>query len=167
MTDKTAKQHIDVIQADYHNPNHGNDLVKLLNGYAQDPMGGGEPLSQYTQDNLVDTLKQRQDAFSILCYVDGQPAGLINCFEMFSTFKCKPLINIHDVTVDKAYRGLGLSQKMLEKVEQIALERGCCKLVLEILEGNTVAKNAYAKFGFKGYELDPKMGHAVFWEKGI
>lgn len=158
---------IELIQADYHNPTHGADLVKLLNNYAQDPMGGGEPLSQYTQDNLISALQKRNDAFSVLCYVDGKAAGLINCFEMFSTFKCKPLINIHDVSVDNNFRGLGLSQKMLEKVEQIALERGCCKLVLEILDGNTVAKNAYAKFGFKGYELDPQMGQAVFWEKAI
>lgn len=158
---------IEIIKADYNNPQHGQDLVNLLNGYAQDPMGGGEPLSEYTQANLVNTLQQRSDAFSVLCYVDGKPAGLINCFEMFSTFKCKPIVNIHDVTVDNQFRGLGLSQKMLDKVEQLALERGCCKLVLEILDGNQVAKNAYAKHGFSGYELDPKMGQAVFWEKEI
>lgn len=158
---------IEIIKADYHNPQHGKDLVQLLNGYAQDPMGGAEALSEYTQANLVTALQQRTDAFTILCYVDNKPAGLINCFEMFSTFKCKPLINIHDVAVDQAFRGLGLSQKMLEKVEQLAKERGCCKLVLEILDGNQVAKNAYAKFGFAGYELDPKMGQAVFWEKPL
>lgn len=163
MTNNT----IEIVSADYSNPTHAADLIKLLNGYAQDPMGGGEPLSQYTQDNLIEALKLRTDAYSVLCYVDGQAAGLINCFEMFSTFKCKPIVNIHDVTVADGFRGLGLSQKMLDKVEQIALERGCCKLVLEILDGNTVAKNAYAKHGFKGYELDPKMGQAVFWEKEI
>jgi len=158
---------IDIISADYHNPQHGADLVKLLDGYAHDPMGGGEGLCQYTKDNLIQQLQQRTDAFTVLCYVDGKAAGLINCFEMFSTFKCKPLVNIHDVTVGSEFRGLGLSQKMLDKVEQIALERGCCKLVLEILDGNQVAKNAYAKFGFAGYELDPQMGQAVFWEKAI
>lgn len=156
---------IDIIQADYHNPQHSEDLVTVLNHYALDPMGGAEALSDYTKANLTAQLAKRSDAFSVLCYVDNKPAGLINCFEMFSTFKCKPLINIHDVAVDKNYRGLGISQKMLAKVEQLAIERGCCKLVLEILDGNQVAKNAYAKFGFAGYELDPKLGQAVFWEK--
>ena len=77
------------------------------------------------------------------------------------------MINIHDLVVLSEYRGLGLSQKMLQYVENIAVENGCCKIILEMLEGNRVAKNAYLKFGFAGYELDPKMGKALFWEKAL
>jgi ribosomal protein S18 acetylase RimI-like enzyme len=100
-------------------------------------------------------------------YVDGEPAGLINCFEAFSTFKCKPLVNIHDVVVEKNFRGLGVSQLMLAKVEERAKEKGCCKVTLEVLESNKVAQNSYMKFGYDGYELDPKMGKALFWQKLI
>uniref|UniRef100_UPI0035583619 GNAT family N-acetyltransferase n=2 Tax=Pseudomonadota TaxID=1224 RepID=UPI0035583619 len=57
------------------------------------------------------------------------------------------------------------SQKMLAKVEEIARQRGCCKLTLEVLEGNEVAKAAYQKQGFDGYQLDPQMGRAMFWQK--
>jgi ribosomal protein S18 acetylase RimI-like enzyme len=56
---------------------------------------------------------------------------------------------------------------MMEKVESVAKERGACKVTLEVLEGNKVAQNSYAKFGFSGYELDPEMGKAIFWEKVI
>ncbi|MBU2919558.1 GNAT family N-acetyltransferase [Psychrosphaera sp. F3M07] len=156
---------VEILQADYTNPQHAEDLVTLLNGYALDPMGGGQALSEYTQQNLVAALINTPNAVSVLCYVDGKPAGLINCFQGFSTFKCKPILNIHDVTVNSEFRGLGLSMKMMEKVESIAKERGVCKLTLEVLEGNVVAKNAYIKFGFAGYELDPEMGKAMFWEK--
>lgn len=76
-----------------------------------------------------------------------------------------PLINIHDVVVVDEFRGLGLSQKMLSKVEEIATSKGCCKITLEVLEGNNVAKRSYIKFDFSGYELDPVMGKAVFWQK--
>ena len=54
---------------------------------------------------------------------------------------------------------------MLDEVERIAKEKGCCKLTLEVLEGNIVAKKAYEKFGFSSYELDPATGKALFWEK--
>ena len=91
----------------------------------------------------------------------------MNCFETYSSFKGKPLVNIHDVIVIKAFRGLGLSQLMLEKVEEIAKQKGCCKLTLEVLEGNEVAQHSYKKFGFEGYELDPAMGKAVFWQKSL
>jgi len=156
---------IEVRQADYANTADAEAVVMLLNGYATDPMGGGEPLSEYTQQNLANSLASRPTAFSVICFVDGKPAGLANCIEGFSTFKCKPVVNIHDIAVLPEYRGKGLSMKLMEKVEQLAKERGACKLTLEVLEGNTLAQNAYRKFGFSGYELDPKMGKAMFWEK--
>jgi len=139
----------------------------LLNSYACDPMGGGEALATTVKDNLVKTLAKRTDVFTILCYVDEQPAGLINCIEGFSTFNCKPVMNIHDVIVLAEYRGQGLSTKMLAEVEALASFRGCCKLTLEVLEGNKIAKSSYQKFGFAGYELDPEIGKAMFWEKKI
>ena len=97
--------------------------------------------------------------------VDGVAAGLINCFQGFSTFKCKPLINVHDVFVHPEHRRAGLVQAMMAEVEKVAKERGACKLTLEVLYNNAPAKGSYAKFGFKNYELDPAQGHAEFCER--
>ena len=72
---------IKLISADYHNEQQGKDLLMLLNAYAIDPMGGGEELSDYVKENLLKTMASRQDIFTILCYVNDQPAGLINCIE--------------------------------------------------------------------------------------
>jgi ribosomal protein S18 acetylase RimI-like enzyme len=158
---------IEILLADYSNEQHSNDILFLISQYALDPMGGGEALSPFAQENLISELSKKADAMSLIAYVDGNAAGLINCFEGFSTFKCKPLINIHDVVVLNDYRGLGICQLMLNKVEELAKEKGCCKLTLEVLEGNNAAKNAYIKYGFEAYELDPAIGKALFWQKSI
>jgi len=158
---------ITIRQIDYTNARDGSDLVYLMDCYAQDPMGDNAPLDESVKNSLVEKLSKIPHAFSIIAYVDNKPAGLTNCFECFSTFKAKPLINIHDVIVSEEFRGLNISQKMLEKVEKIANERGCCKVTLEVLEGNTIAQNAYRKFSFGAYELDPKMGKAMFWQKNL
>ncbi len=92
---------INIIQADYQNEQHGEDLVMLLNAYAQDPMGGGKVLGDEVQQNLVATLAKRNDFLNLLCSADGKPAGILNCVEGFSTFNCKPLLNIHDCGVLK------------------------------------------------------------------
>ena len=42
---------------DYHNPTQAADLMMLLNAYAKDSMGGGEPLSDYVQQNLITQLQ--------------------------------------------------------------------------------------------------------------
>jgi ribosomal protein S18 acetylase RimI-like enzyme len=158
---------VEVIVADYQNSMHADDIIFLLDQYANDPMGGAEPLSEYVKANLMDTLAKRSDALSLLCYVDGVPAGLANCFESFSTFKCKPLINIHDLMVAIDFRGLGISQLMLSKIESIAREKQYCKITLEVLGGNEVAKAAYLKYGFEPYQLDSNNGAALFWQKKI
>ena len=158
---------IEVIIADYSSEKHEIDIVHLLDSYAKDPMGGGESLALYVKENLVAELAKRSYAFSLICYVGTEPAGLINCFDGFSSFSCKPLINIHDVIVLNEFRGLGISQLLLNEVENIAKEKGCCKITLEVLEGNNAAKKAYLKQGFAGYELDPEMGKALFWQKSI
>jgi len=158
---------IEIIKADYFNAQQAKDILMLLNEYALDEMGGGEPLSNYTQTHLIENLKQQNNVFTVLAYVDGKPAAIANCVVGFSTFNAKPLINFHDVAVTKAFRRQGLTQILFSKVEEIAKELGCCKLTLEVLEGNSIAKSAYHKQGFAGYELDPKMGQAVFWQKKL
>ena len=45
--------------------------------------------------------------------------------------------------------------------------RGCCKLTLEVLDNNFIAKALYKKFGFSDYQLDPEYGNALFWEKKL
>jgi ribosomal protein S18 acetylase RimI-like enzyme len=156
-----------VIVADYANPQHAGDLIMLLEHYALDPMGGNQPLTKTVKQNLSGELAKIPNATSVLCYVNNKAVGLINCFQGFSTFKCKPLINIHDVIVHSAFRGQGLSIQMLNKVEQIAIHRGCCKLTLEVLTDNKPAKHAYSNFGFSPYELGTKNGHALFFEKTL
>ncbi len=158
---------IELLTADYHNPRHQQDILSLLDAYATDPMGGGQPLSDHVRQNLCRELAARPHVFTIICYVDDQPAGLCNCVEGFSTFKAMPLVNIHDIAVVPGFRGMGLSTRMLEKTEELARARGACKLTLEVLQGNEVAKNCYRSFGFAGYELDPKLGSALFWEKPL
>ena len=154
-------------ESDLSSPEHAEAFIQLLDTYARDPMGGGQALSNFARQNLVSCMRQRQDAVIVMAFVDSEPAGLINCFEGFSTFSCKPVLNIHDVIVCPVYRGQGLSIKMLQQVEQLAIQRGCCKLTLEVLEKNTLARAAYHKFGFDGYHLDPEYGKALFWEKKL
>ncbi|MFM2429531.1 MAG: hypothetical protein RLZZ511_744 [Cyanobacteriota bacterium] len=158
---------IAIVRANYALPEHGQSIVQLMDTYARDPMGGGTGLSDYAKANLVSELAARSLARSMLAYVDGTAAGLVNCLEGFSTFACQPLLNIHDVIVAPDFRGRGLGKLMFAEVEAIAREIGCCKLTLEVLEGNEVAQKLYRSCGFQGYVLDPQMGHALFWEKKL
>lgn len=157
----------DIVIADLSLPRHADALVALLDEYAGHEMGGGTPLSAEVRAGLVPALRQRPNAHVVLAFVDDVPAGLAICFEGFSTFACRPLLNIHDIVVSAGQRGHGLSRRLLARVETLAHELGCCKLTLEVLEGNRTAQAAYLAFGFAGYTLDPAMGQALFWQKPL
>ncbi|HKS11613.1 MAG TPA: GNAT family N-acetyltransferase [Pseudomonas sp.] len=154
-----------VVRADYNDPLHAQAIASLLDHYSRDAMGGGEPLPAAVLQSLASELAKRPHAFSVLAFDGDAPVGLVNCFEGFSTFVARPLVNVHDVVVLDSHRGLGISQRMLAEVESIARERGCCKLTLEVLEGNVSAQKAYRKLGYGSYALDPEMGKAMFWQK--
>ncbi|MBK9442602.1 MAG: GNAT family N-acetyltransferase [Comamonadaceae bacterium] len=157
-------------QADYSNPAHTDVLLALLDAYARDPAGGGEPLSDFAKANLAGALRARTTLFSVLAFDESAgslPVGLVNCVEGFSTFACKPLVNVHDVVVIASHRGQGVAEKMLDLVAQIAAQRGACKLTLEVLSGNASAIKLYRRIGFENYQLDPAMGQAQFMQKWL
>lgn len=155
----------DIIIADYHNARHQAAIRQLMDHYARDPMGGGEALPDAILDNIATGLAGIDGAFTVLALQQDKAVGLINALPGFSTFKCKPLINIHDVVVVAGLRGQGIAGRMMARVEDVGRQRGCCKLTLEVLQGNSAAQASYRNSGFDGYELDPQMGSALFWQK--
>ena len=156
-----------ILQANYNDTCHAQAIMQLLDAYAQDPAGGAKPLSEFARVNLVNELASRPQAFSILAFDGDTPVGLVNCFEGFSTFACKPLVNVHDVVVLASHRGQRIGEQMLALAEHIALQRGACKLTLEVLSGNRSAYSLYERIGFKSYQLDPEMGSAQFLQKWL
>lgn len=158
---------LEIVHADYDDPRHGAALVALLDAYSRDPAGGGEPLSEFARVNLLAELALRPSIFSVLAFDGDTAVGLINAIEGFSTFVCRPLINVHDVVVLPSHRGRGIAAQMFAEVEAIARKRGACKLTLEVLSGNHAARALYEKLGFDDYRLDPGMGHAQFMQKWL
>ncbi|MFZ4285471.1 GNAT family N-acetyltransferase [Variovorax sp. HJSM1_2] len=157
--------------ANYADPDDAKAVVTMLDAYAQDPMGGGHALPAHAREQLVPALAARPFAFSVLAFAGTQQGseavGLANCFEGFSTFACKPLVNVHDLAVMPGHRGLGVGAALLAFVEGIARERGACKLTLEVLQGNAKAMRLYERMGFASYQLDPQMGHAQMMQRWL
>ncbi len=151
----------------YDEPDHARAIVELLDSYARDPMGGGAPLGERVRRVLVDALRARPWIVTLLAIEGDRPVGLLVAVEGFSTFAAMPLLNIHDVAVHPEHRGRGVGTALLTAAEDLARARGCCKLTLEVLEGNARARALYARLGYRPYVLDPAQGTAQFWEKPL
>jgi ribosomal protein S18 acetylase RimI-like enzyme len=156
-----------ILRADYNNAKHAQAIVALLDEYASGPSGGGEALAENVKAELIPALQRSHCALTLLAFVDGEPVGLLNAFETVSTFRAKPLLNIHDIAVTESWRRRGVGRALLLAIENIARERGCCKLTLEVLENNLSAHALYRQIGFGGYRLREEFGQALFWQKPI
>ena len=170
-----AKQHMEVEmtntlsvqKVNYLDSADASALIDLLDMYARDPMGGSEALDEQVKERLCRDLANHPGAASWIAYVDGKPAGLLNAFTGYSTFKARPLMNVHDIAVAPAYRGQGVGQALLDALEQHARQLGCCKLTLEVLSGNQIAQRSYEHFGFEQYSLSAETGQALFMQKWL
>lgn len=158
---------LEIRKADLSRLENGRTVAALLDEYARDPMGAGEPLAEHVREGLPAALAGRAGAHALIAWLDGQPAGMALCFEGFSSFACKPLLNIHDFMVRDACRGQGIGRALMGAVDELARGLGCCKVTLEVLEGNHPAQALYRSVGYEGYALRDETGRAMFWQKPL
>src|SRR5262245_57652849 len=142
-----------ICEADYGDPAHARGIVDVLDSYARDPMGGGQPLRAEVRERLVPALRAHPTALVLLAVGDPGPIGVAVCFLGFSTFEARPLVNVHDLAVLPQHRGRGVGRALLAGVEQRARARGCCKLTLEVLDENETARRLYVRFGFQDFAV--------------
>jgi ribosomal protein S18 acetylase RimI-like enzyme len=144
---------VQIVQANLDEPSHQRAVVDLIDQYAREPVTGGKGLSADVRERLVEELRKQTNRLILLALVDEQPVGIAVCFQGFSTFHARPLINVHDLAVNPEHRGQGIGRQLLDEAERIARERGCCRLTLEAYAINTRARALYRRLGFTGDDI--------------
>ena len=122
--------------------------LDLLDAYARDPMGAGQPLPATVRERLATDLPRHPGAHCLLARDGGAAVGFATCFLGYSTFRARPLLNIHDIAVLPEWRGRAVARNLLAAVEDLGLELGCCKITLEVREDNPRARRIYEHAGF-------------------
>jgi len=138
-----------IIDADLENEEQLRGILDVLDAYAREPAGGEEPIPANVRERLIRDLRT-VDIAVVLAAVDesDKVVGIAVCFRGYSTFKARPLLNIHDLAVLPSQRGRGVGRALLAAAEDKARANGCCKLTLEVLDDNVGARRLYEQFGF-------------------
>lgn len=125
--------------ANYAVPFDVNEIIHLLNLHAK------EISSSFTSSpnpSLSKTKLQKQlqlhasngHMFSILAIQNqsGASVGIQNCFVGFSAVECRPVLEVLETYVLPSLRGtdLEVEEHLLEKSEEEAKRRKCCKIVM-------------------------------------
>jgi ribosomal protein S18 acetylase RimI-like enzyme len=150
-------------------------VVELLDAYARDAMGMFRPLPADVRAALVPRLREHPTTQIVLAFhrsvadasetTRERPAGLALCFVGFSSFRARPLLNIHDFVVHPDFRGQGIGRRLMAAVEEHARTLGCCKVTLEVRADNLTAQRLYETCGFAASD---STGEAMlFWAKDL
>lgn len=151
-----------VFQANLDHIDHATGIVACLDAYARDPMGGGEPLSEQVQDDVIAGLKSHPACAAFLVACDTQVVGVAVCFMGYSTFRARPRLNLHDLAVLPGHRRQGLGRQLLEAVVAFAHSQHCCAVSLEVRNDNPGAQALYRSLGF-----DAGSSPMEFWVKPL
>jgi GNAT superfamily N-acetyltransferase len=138
-----------VREADFDDGRDVDGFIAVLDSYARSAVGGGRALAADVRERVVPMLREHPTSLVLLALVDDEPVGIAVCFFGLSTFRARPLLNIHDLAVLPQHQGKGVGPALLEAVEDRARRRGCCKLTLEVLDDNARARAVYGRFGFE------------------
>lgn len=121
------------------------ELCHCLDDFLNELVGGEENRAEYIPYNKLDDIHD-----VIVVYDDNIPVGCAS-FKKFDD-ECA---EVKRVFIQKAYRGRGISNKLMELLEEAAREKGYHYFILESGEPLVAAMALYRKIG---YEVIPNYG---------
>ena len=83
---------------------------------------------------------------------DGVEVGFALFFHNFSTFLSRAGLYLEDLYISPEYRGKGYGKATLQKLAQIAVERGCGRLEWSCLDWNKPSIDFYLSLGAEPME---------------
>jgi GNAT superfamily N-acetyltransferase len=89
----------------------------------------------------------KRSAEVLLALEKGEAVGFAVYFYNFSTWLGRPGLYLEDLFVRPAVRGKGFGRGLLERLAQIAKERGCGRMEWAVLDWNEPAIQFYRKLG--------------------
>ncbi|MGF1737023.1 N-acetyltransferase family protein [Photobacterium satsumensis] len=120
-------------------------------------------LSVSIEPHVVTQLFQLPYFHGFICFVDNEPAAFAVCFESYSTYKAKKILNIHDFMVSAHFRGQGVGKALLNGIEQYCIANEYLKITLEVDDDNSVAKKLYSACGYEDHQVMLK--RLFHWQK--
>lgn len=85
---------------------------------------------------------------ALLAEQDGRAIGMLTYLPLYSSWRGRPALLIHDLYVRADARGTGAGKALIARLGDIGRERGCCRIDVNVLDWNERARAFYAGLGF-------------------
>jgi len=142
MTDREIIDKIEIVKMEL---SHLDDVIEIERSAFSDP---------WSYRMFVSELKLPQTIYFV-ALSDNKVVGYVGGWIVSNE------LHITNLAVAGTHRGKGIANKLLERLFETAIEKGCDIAYLEVRASNTPAQNLYNKLGFevaytrKGYYTKP------------
>jgi ribosomal protein S18 acetylase RimI-like enzyme len=107
------------------------------------------PPDSETLARVLDALLTRSAVYIVAQAAEGEALlGAMQLDFRLTTWEAAPYVYIEDFIVDEGRRGQGIGSAMLALAEELALERGCVRMDLDVLQESVDSQRFYARHGF-------------------
>ena len=100
-----------------------------------------------TEPLLREWIFEKKKAEVLFPMEEGEEVGFALFFHNFSTFLGRAGLYLEDLYISPEYRGKGYGKATLQKLAQIAVERGCGRLEWSCLDWNKPSIDFYLSLG--------------------
>ena len=119
-------------------------FIKSLAAFEGEP----EAVKTTPQDLLRDGFGERPKFETLIADMDDVPVGFALFFPTYSTWEGTAGIHLEDIFVEESVRGQGVGEKLMRALAAIAVERGCARVELQVLDWNP-AREFYRRLGLE------------------
>ena len=147
---------ISVVYVDIKSVEHRSIFDALFTEYAL-------TLSVDIERTMVTQLFELPYFHGFICFDDQIPIGFAVCFESYSTYRAKKVLNIHDFMICGDYRGQGVGKTLLQGIDQYCCENDVLKITLEVDNDNIVARKLYNSCDYEDCNIVQK--GLLHWQK--
>ena len=100
-----------------------------------------------TEELLREWIFEKKKAEVLFPMEEGEEVGFALFFHNFSTFLGRAGLYLEDLYISPEYRGKGYGKATLQRLAQIAVERGCGRLEWSCLDWNQPSIDFYLSLG--------------------
>jgi enamine deaminase RidA (YjgF/YER057c/UK114 family)/GNAT superfamily N-acetyltransferase len=120
------------------------DLVRALARFEKQ----ADAVKATVEDILREGFGERPAFECLVAELDGRAAGFAVFFHNYSTWTGRKGLYLEDIFVHEWARGRGVGDAMMRALARLALDRGCGRLDLAVLDWNP-ARAFYERLGFR------------------
>jgi GNAT superfamily N-acetyltransferase len=119
-------------------------FIKSLAAFEREP----NAVKTTPEDLLRDGFSEQPKFETLIAEMDGTPVGFALFFPTYSTWEGTAGIHLEDIFVEESVRGQGVGERLMQALAAIAIERGCARLELQVLDWNP-AREFYHRLGME------------------